>query len=718
MGDTASAAMIPAPNLLMNIETPVADLPFLDGRTQKALTAAGFTKVGEVLTHYPARYEDRRAFDGWPDRVEDEQTALCLRGVVSDVQLKRSGPRRSFVVLTLSPPALRGGLEGFARPLMLRWFNMPFVFKSFAADQELIVHGRPKSTKTGALIIDHPEYEILNDTDEEEAAIHLERIVPVYHMRGGVPQKTLRRAVHRILDHLEDGAVPDLLPVPSVQGEFAGQSRGQAWRRIHFPESMEAADRARRYLALEEFFVLQLQVLRRRRQWESLAGAAHCGPGHLMRRWLESLPFALTGAQQRSIDEIRGDLARPAPMNRLLQGDVGSGKTFVAMAAMLLAVESGCQAALMAPTQILAEQHYLNFRRWLEPLGVRIGLRTASKKEDAFLPLFSEGTVAGGDSRPQILIGTHALLHGDAELPELGLAVIDEQHKFGVEQRARLVCQGRAPDVLVMTATPIPRTLTMTVYGDLDVSLIDEMPAGRRPIVTAVREQPDLNQVASFLKQQFAAGRQAYLVYPLIDESESLDLKSAVKEHAFWEKKLAPDAVGLLHGRLSPAEKDEVMRRFRENDLQALVSTSVIEVGVDVPNASVMIVFEAERFGLAQLHQLRGRIGRGAHRSWCILTASGKNAEGLERLHILAKTNDGFEVAEADLRQRGPGDVLGTAQSGLAGLALGDPVRDVRLIRLARRLAVEVTASDPDFLLPKHASLRLQAEPESRPPVG
>ncbi len=688
----------------MNAETPVADLPFLDGRTRKALLAGGFLKAGDVLTHYPFRWEDRRAFDGWPDGAAEEAPALCLRGVVTDAQLKRSGPRRAFVVVTLSPPDSQG-LEGFARPLTLRWFNMPFIFKSFAADQEMIVYGRPKASKNGALIIDHPEYEILNDTPPEEASIHLERIVPVYKARDGVPQKTLRRAVWHILEHLEDAAVPDLLPKPSAEGEFAGQSRARAWRRIHFPESLEDRDRARRYLALEEFFVLQLNVLRRRRQWESLTGAGHCGPGDLLRRWLETLPFPLTGAQQRSIEEIRADLALSKPMNRLLQGDVGSGKTFVAMAAMLLAVESGCQTALMAPTQILAEQHYINFRRWLEPLGLRIGLRTASKKEDAFLSL-----TAGGAEKPQILIGTHALLHGDSELPDLGLAVIDEQHKFGVEQRARLVRQGRAPDVLVMTATPIPRTLTMTVYGDLDVSLIDEMPAGRRPILTAVREQPDPAQVASFLKAQFAAGRQAYLVYPIIDESESLDLKSAVKEHAFWEKKLTPHPVGLLHGRLSPAEKEEVMRRFRANEFHALVSTSVIEVGVDVPNASVMIVFEAERFGLAQLHQLRGRIGRGAHRSYCILAASGKNQEGLERLHTLQKTSDGFEVAEADLQRRGPGDLLGTAQSGLANLVLGDLVRDTGLVRLARRLAAGVIAADPDFLLPHHASLRVVVE--------
>ena len=690
----------------MTPETPLASLTVLEKRLVSVLAKGGFLTVGDVLFHYPFRYEDRTAFDGWPDGVAGAGDALCLQGIVTDVQLKRAGPGRPFVVVTVAPPALEDstGLEamqGFAAPLTLRWFNMPFIAKSFAADQDIIIYGKPKPAKRGGLVIDHPEFEILNDTPTEEACIHLQRIAPIYGIREGVPQKSLRRAVWHLLEALVDESVPDLLPGPSAEGEFAGQSRAQALRSIHFPKSHTDKDRARRYLALEEFFLLQLKVLLRRQDWDALAGRGHCGPGKLMDHWLAALPFPLTGAQHRSIAEIREDLARTRPMNRLLQGDVGSGKPFVAMAAMLLAVESGCQAALMAPTQILAEQHYINFRLWLDPLGLRIGLRTASRKEDGFDPLFT-----GGNLTPQILIGTHALLHGDPELPDLGLAVIDEQHKFGVEQRARLVRQGAAPHVLVMTATPIPRTLTMTVYGDLDVSLIDEMPAGRRPIVTAVREQPDPVQIASFLKQQFEAGRQAYLVYPLIDESDILDLKAAAKEHTAWEKKLAPHSVGLLHGRLRPDEKAEVMRRFRTNEFHALVSTSVIEVGVDVPNASVMIIFEAERFGLAQLHQLRGRIGRGAHKSYCILAASGKNPEGLERLQTLAATSDGFAVAEADLLRRGPGDLLGSAQSGLGNLVLGDLVRDTALVRLARRLASHVLEQDPALELPKHVALR------------
>ncbi|MDB4947329.1 MAG: ATP-dependent helicase RecG, partial [Labilithrix sp.] len=347
------------------------------------------------------------------------------------------------------------------------------------------------------------------------------------------------------------------------------------------------------------------------------------------------------------------------------------------------------------------EQHYLNFRKWLEPLGLKIGLRTGTRKEGLQADLL--------DSRlPDIVIGTHALISEKANFENLGLVVIDEQHKFGVSQRAKLIRQGVAPDVLVMTATPIPRTLTMTVYGDLDVSIIDEMPAGRGVIQTSVREQPDMKQVASFLRAQVAEGRQAYLVYPLVEASEALKLKAAKEEFEAWKKRLDPIPVGLVHGKLSSEEKASTMAAFRAAETKILIATSVIEVGVDVPNATVMIVFEAERFGLAQLHQLRGRIGRGQHRSWCVLVASGKNPEGTERLKVLEKTTDGFAVAEEDLKLRGPGDLLGTAQSGLPGLQLGDLVRDQELVKVARQLANEAIQQDPT--LAKYQKLLFTAD--------
>lgn len=674
--------------------TSLADAAFLDEKTRKALASGGFGTAGQLLAHYPFRWEDRRRFDSWPRDACMEP--VCLQGTVTDTQQKRHGYRKAFVEVTIDRP----DSGGMTDPVVLRWFNMPFLHKSFAAGLDVIAWGKVKRTKNGRLVMDHPEYEILND-DAGEARIHQERIVPVYHAREGVPQKALRRAVFLVLENLDTGALPDVLPPPSDAGDFAGMSRERAVRGIHFPDSMEAMEAARRYLALEEFYALQLNVLQRRQEWHALRGTARVAEGLLYQQWRESLPFALTGAQERSIAEIRADLAAPRAMNRLLQGDVGSGKTFVALAAMLLAVESGCQAALMAPTQILAEQHWLNFRRWLEPLGVRIALRTGTRREDAFLPLFS-----GGEQTPQILIGTHALLSEDDAVTNLGLIVIDEQHKFGVDQRARLVRLGQAPDVLVMTATPIPRTLTMTVYGDLDVSVLDEIPSGRQPVVTAVREEPDPVQVTAFLREQFDAGRQAYLVFPLIDESETLAVRAAAVEFENWRKRLSGFEVALLHGRVPADEKEAVMGRFRRGEVHALCATSLIEVGVDVPNATVMIVFDAGRFGLAQLHQLRGRVGRGAHRSYCILIAGGDNPEVVTRLRTLEKTTDGFAVAEADLLLRGPGDLLGTAQSGLPALRLGDLVRDTRLVRTARRLAAETLRTDPTLTRPENARIR------------
>lgn len=677
--------------MLITPETKLAGLPFYEAKLQKALAAAGFQTAGQLLRHFPFRYEDRRQAAAWPHGAGSE--SVSLEGTITDTRLQRFGYRRAVVEVTIEP---EGG-AGLLSPVVLRWFNMPFLQKTFAAGQDLVAYGKVKAAKNGRLFIDHPEYEILT-ADPAEAFIHQKRIVPVYHAREGMQQKQLRSAIYQLLEQITDEAMPDMLPTPSERGDFAGMSRALALRHIHFPASMEEMEAARRYLALEEFFALQLNVLHRRHTWQGLRGTARTGPGELYQQWRALLPFPLTGAQERVIAEIREDLAKPHAMNRMLQGDVGSGKTFVALAAMLYAVESGCQAALMAPTQILAEQHYLNFRRWLEPLGIRLALRTGSRREETALPLFD-----GAEETPQILIGTHALLSGDDALTNLGFVVIDEQHKFGVEQRARLVRQGAAPDVLVMTATPIPRTLTMTVYGDLDVSILDEIPAGRQPIVTAVREEPDTAQVTAFLKEQFAAGRQAYLVFPLVEESESLAVRAATAEFEKWKKCLSGYEVALLHGRVSGEEKEAVMQRFRSGTVQALCATSVIEVGVDVPNATVMIVFDAERFGLAQLHQLRGRVGRGQHRSYCILVATGENPEAVDRLRTLEKATDGFAVAEADLLLRGPGDILGTAQSGLPGLKLGDLVRDARLVRTARRLAADILSADPPLSRPENA---------------
>ncbi len=658
---------------MVSARDDLARLPLLPAKDVAALAAVGLTTPAAVLDHLPKRYEDRRSFDAFPN--QPTAAAVCLRGTVIDASLKGFGSGRRFYEAVVMDGS--GGVFGSGK-VTCRWYNMPFIQKLVATGHEVILYGKVKDAN-GRLVIDHPEFEIIREEDAT-ASIHLERIVPIYKNISGLAQRRLREIIHLLLLQTE----PDTLE--TVTGVPAADTRHQALGVFHFPVSLDAAAAVRRRFALEEFFALQLNVGWRRTRYHERPGRVLGTRTTLLKRFYESLPFDLTGAQKRSIKEIVADMREPRPMNRLLQGDVGSGKTFVAMAAMLLAIDSGCQAALMAPTQILAEQHFLTFRRWLEPLGVRLALRTSARDETSHLPLAGES---------QILIGTHALLFDSVAFRDLGLVVIDEQHKFGVAQRAALIRQGVVPDVLVMTATPIPRTLTMTIYGDLDVSLLDEKPPGRGRIVTAMRVAPKQTDVTKFVKSQLAEGRQAYLVYPLVEESETLKVESAIEAYAKWQKRLSGHEVGLIHGKLKPEEKETVMRRFRDGEIAALVATTVIEVGVDVPNATLMLLHHAERFGLAQLHQLRGRIGRGGHKGWCILLTDGKNPEALAKLQILVQTSDGFEIAEADLRLRGPGDVLGTAQSGLAELRFIDFLADTTLLRQARALADAVLAADP-----------------------
>ena len=594
------------------------------------------------------------------------------------------------------------GLLG--QQLTLKWWNMPFMSRVLAEGQELIVYGVIKDSK-GRLSMSHPEYEIVKGgADDDAEQIHTGRITPIYRLKGAMTQKALRVAAWHVCQALPGAFCEDLLPTPSAEGEFAGLTRSLALREVHFPSSMEKLEQARRYLALEEFYGYQLRVARRKRRVIESGGRKQIGTGELLRDFFNELPFQLTTAQRRCLDEIHRDMASGAPMNRLLHGDVGSGKTVVAFAAMLRAVESGRQAVLMAPTQILAEQHARNARKWLEPLGLRVALRTGSKREDGDGVELMRGK--SSSDKPDIVIGTHALLH-DAELMHnTGIVVIDEQHKFGVAQRAKLIRKGDTPDVLVMTATPIPRTLTLTIYGDLEVSTIDQKPRDGVKIVTKVRPKTKLKDAAKFLREQIEEGRQGYIVYALIDESEKLEAGAATKGHEEWSKLLAPCEVGLLHGRMSAEEKEDVMKRFRAGKLDALVSTTVIEVGIDVPNATVMFIHDAGRFGLAQLHQLRGRIGRGAHTSYCVLFVEDKDEDNRQRLAIMEETSDGFQIAEEDLRRRGPGDVLGHAQSGQAPLLFGELLADTRLVRLARQLAEKTLDEDPHLQRPALAVFR------------
>ena len=675
------------------LDSPLGDLPGLGPVRTKALERLGLTTVGDLLTHYPKRYEDRRHFERFPTQAGDKP--VCISGVVVSTSSKRLRGRQMMFEATLQEPE-RHALSSL---LTVRWFNVYYVQKVFAAGQRVVIYGKPKTRGTG-VVIDHPDFEVIESEEDEENMIHLKRITPVYPTTEGLGQKTLRALIYRTLAAFPLGSLPDLLP--------AGLDltpRGVALRDIHFPTDEPAREKARRHLVMSEFFGLQMILAARRARAVAVAGESHCGPGKLLDRFHDSLPFGLTKAQWRAIGEIRGDLATNHPMNRLLQGDVGAGKTLVALSAMLLAVEAGYQAVLMAPTQVLAEQHFLVFKRWLEPLGLRLALRTGSRKENTngaddlfFDPKEARAAnVPRNDNAPDILVGTHALLHEKTPPPRLGLVVIDEQHKFGVLQRAALT-KGRkvAPDVLVMTATPIPRTLAITVYGDLDVSILDELPAGRGKIVTAVRYQDKLREAGEFIRKHLADGRQAYIVYPLIEESEKLNVKAATEGYEHWRETLRPFRCELLHGRMRPDEKDAVMRAFRDGEVQALISTTVIEVGIDVKNANLMLIENAERFGLAQLHQLRGRVGRGEHKSYCLLMMDPRAGEdALNKLRTLEESSDGFVIAEADLKLRGAGDILGTAQSGLPPLKLGDLVADAEWMRMARTAARDLFESDP-----------------------
>ncbi|MGA7275042.1 MAG: ATP-dependent DNA helicase RecG [Candidatus Udaeobacter sp.] len=732
---------------MIDISEDLEELNWIPRPKILALRRLGIDTVEDLLTHFPRRHEDRAEFPQFPR--EEGDIPICLCGEVTKTSLRRFGGWKKIFEATLE----ESQANALSQPLVCRWFNLHYVQKMIATGQRLVVFGKPR-LRGKRICMDHPEFEVIEN--DEEISIHFRRITPIYPATEGLSQRVLRSVIYRLLNEVPSasGGLETLLPRTLINSDM---TTAAAIRAIHFPNDWQQSHAARKHLVLSEFFAMQILIASRRTNASIRLGEAHCGPGTLFDKFVKSLPFELTAAQRKVIQEIRRDLATVHPMNRLLQGDVGSGKTLVAIAAMLLVVEAGYQAAFMAPTQILAEQHYDVLRRWLDPLGVRVALRTAARQEESGpLPLFARecnsgnaatalgsapllGTVVATartsdeqrshekssssrhatantrDARapqtlacdePHIIVGTHALLYESVSFSNLGLVVIDEQHKFGVVQRARLTTREPAPDVLVMTATPIPRTLTMTIYGDLDVSTIDEMPRNRGKIVTAVRDGSKLGEVLTFLRTQLEAGRQIYVIYPLIDESEKLDVKAAAAEYRLWRERLDPFRCELLHGRIAPVEKQQTMERFRRGETNALISTTVLEVGVDVPNASVMLVENAERFGLAQLHQLRGRIGRGEHKSYCILLTSAQAKEVSEKLAVLERTRDGFEVAEADWGLRGPGDLLGTAQSGLPTLKIGDLKTDADLMRRARAAAISIFEADPCLEWPENQRFR------------
>ena len=618
--------------------------------------------VEDLLLHRPRRSEDRRHFRTIKEMQLDE--AATTRGTIVALGLKtfRKGQKSLFEII----------LEDGTARLHCRWWNLPFMQNYFAAGDEVFVFGKLNGLKPRT--IDHPETEVIEGG--AESSIHINRIAPIYSLTEGLPQRWLRSLIWRTLNEFEP-EIREPWPKLALPGF---PPRANAVRMMHFPEDFADIELARRRLALDEFIGLQVEIQGRRKKFEARARGLPCaGTNKLIKPFLARLGFALTGSQTRVLRELRHDLGGAHPMRRLLQGDVGSGKTAVAACCALMAFESSYNVALMAPTEILAEQHFQTFKKWFEPLGIKVQLQTGSHKSDS----------SRNPQRATFTIGTHALIESGFAFERLGLVIIDEQHKFGVTQREKLVRKGSYPHLLVMTATPIPRTLGLTLYGELDVSVIDEMPAGRGQIKTFVRAADKLPKVWAFVRGKLAEGRQAYVVYPRIEESGANGLKAVTNEFQNLKTLLAPHSVGLLHGRLASAEKERVMAAFRANIVKVLLATPLIEVGVDVPNATVMLIENAEQFGLAQLHQLRGRIGRGAHDSYCILVAAAKGAESRQRLKVLEETTDGFKIAEADLKLRGPGELLGQQQSGLPRFRFGNLVEDLELIKLARDLAAQ-----------------------------
>jgi ATP-dependent DNA helicase RecG len=668
---------------------PLTALPGVGpARARSLRESLGLRTVADLLRHVPRRHEDRSRI--MPVAAAVPGAVATLRGTVLDLRDTAVRPG-----LRLLHARVADG-TGVVRAV---WFNRLSLRRVLRPGVRVYLSGRVERRGPHLEMV-APEVELDSGSDP----LHTGRIVPVYPLAGRVGQRTVRAAARVAVARYAD-QVPEWLPAP-VREALQLADAASAWRDIHFPADPGALEAARRRLVFEQLLALQLALaLRRRRVAGAVRGFAYRPPGALTARFRQSLPYRLTAAQERVLGEIEADLRGTRPMQRLLQGDVGSGKTVVAAATLLRAVESGRQGALMAPTEVLAEQHAWQLRRLLGPLGVPLALLSGSlprTDREAALEAVRTGRAA-------IAVGTHALIQEGVSFAALGLVVTDEQHRFGVRQRALLAAKGENPDALVMTATPIPRTLALTLYGDLDVSVLDQMPPGRHPVRTFWRPPEARRRVYAFVRDQIAAGRQAYVVCPLVEEGDD-EAASATRWADRLRRALPGVSVGLLHGRLPAAEKERVMTRFADGRVQLLVATTVIEVGIDVPNAAVIVVEGADRFGLAQLHQLRGRVGRGPHPSFCILIAAAQSEEAQRRMRILERTSDGFAIAEQDLLLRGPGELLGTRQHGLPELPLADLTRDLRFLEAARDWAAAILERDPDLSAPEHQGLRRAAE--------
>jgi ATP-dependent DNA helicase RecG len=673
----------------MDLTTSLTSVKGIGPARAAMLDAKGLATVEDLLAYVPFRYEDRSNLKPIAQLAPGEMAT-----VIADVRsAKLAGFKRRSLGL------FEARFSDVSRAILVgKWFHGAYLANVLAERMKVALFGKVEfDTYSGELTMLHPEFEILpDDDDDSEAALHTGRIVPIYEGVSKLTTRLLRTLTYRILQTMDP--LDDHLPA-YIRSRLKLPDRWTATRETHFPpvdSDLRLLNNfrspAQMRLIFEEFFWLECGIALKRCNARTLPGIAFEINDRVREKVKAMLPFRPTGAQKRVIQQIAEDMKAPRPMHRLLQGDVGSGKTIVAAEAAVIAIENGYQVSVLAPTEILAAQHAFYFRQILSKLGYVVVLLTGSftsREKSQLKKLVSEGLA-------HVAIGTHALLEKDVGFKKLGLAIIDEQHRFGVLQRLHLVEKGITPDVLVMTATPIPRTLAMTLYGDLDVSVIDELPPGRKPIITKHATADRVEQVYSFLKRQIDEGRQAYVVYPVIEESESQAMKAAQKMYEHLSREVFPQIpMGLMHGRLGGGEKEAVMKAFKEGSTKILVSTTVIEVGVDVPNATVMLVEQAERFGLAQLHQLRGRVGRGAAQSYCILVTEKMNDTARERIRTLVESTDGFYISEIDLKLRGPGEFFGTKQSGLPSLRMADILRDPEILEMARREAAGFVEMPP-----------------------
>jgi ATP-dependent DNA helicase RecG len=650
----------------------------------RLLDKLGIKTLEDLLYYFPWRYEDRKNLKNICN-LSFGSVETIMGEVVSVDIITTPRKRMKIFELTLSDKT------GYMKS---KWFNQAFLKKYFKKGQQVVLSGMVKGNpySSGGLEMDNPDFELVEGEDNR---VHTSRIVPVYNATEGLSPKQIRTLLFNTVDKYAF-LIEDYMPQDIIERNGLKPLQW-AVREAHFPEEYtdvnilnKESGPAHKRLVFDEFFLLELGLALLKKK-ETVEKGISFKPLHTLRDTLfQSLPFELTGAQKRVIDEIHFDMEKPVAMNRLVHGDVGCGKTLVALASILTAIENGYQACLMAPTELLAEQHYINIHGMVEALGLSVVLLTSSSKGKSL------EDIASGCA--QIIIGTHALIQEHVQFKNLGLAIIDEQHRFGVVQRATLRTKGMNPDIVIMTATPIPRTLAMTLYGDLDISIIDELPAGRKPIITKVFFPSQKDKIYTLINQELSKGRQVYIVYPLIEESEKLDLKSAIDGAEALKKKFPDKTIGLVHGKMHHDEREDAMSRFKDGDIDILVATTVIEVGIDVPNAAVMLIVHAERFGLSQLHQLRGRIGRGGYDSYCLLMAYPPfSEEGKRRLKAMEKTNDGFKIAEEDLAIRGPGDFFGTRQSGLPALKIANIVRDISVLETARKEAFNLAEAEPEL---------------------